>query len=255
MDVLYHVICDADSTGFRRSLAQSRGGLHVPFEPLGRPRPLGWLRRIQSAFAFVRLRSTNEHGRGRRSPMQTFSRSWSMTPTRTRLSPRLRCPLLVLMARSPSGTQAMPRTCKGLLETRPAERHISSAAAFARLRRAKCNRLRSYQRRRSCSLPGPLCVWDVHASRLCRSLLPLAFDLEKSPDMVGARRTARASRARRTSSRHWSRMHWYRSAVAERNRQTYSAWHIRIGNRASEAGCSHVTLARSGLRRPMRDGW
>ena len=33
---------------------------------------------------------------------------------------------------------------------------------------------------RSCSIPGPPCVWDVHASwGLCRSLLPLAFDLEK----------------------------------------------------------------------------
>jgi len=35
--------------------------------------------------------------------------------------------------------------------------------------------------------------------RLCRSLLPLAFDLEKSNDMVGARREARASRAHPTS--------------------------------------------------------
>jgi hypothetical protein len=34
--------------------------------------------------------------------------------------------------------------------------------------------------RRSCSIPGLLCVWDVHASLgLCRSPLPLAFDLEK----------------------------------------------------------------------------
>ena len=41
---------------------------------------------------------------------------------------------------------------------------------------------------------------------LCRLPLSLAFDLEKSPDMVGGMRTARASRAHPTSSRHWSRI-------------------------------------------------
>jgi hypothetical protein len=61
--------------------------------------------------------------------------------------------------------------------------------------------------RRSGSIPGLPCAWDVHASLgLCRSLLPLAFDLEKSPDIVGARLTARATRAHPTSSWHWSRI-------------------------------------------------
>jgi hypothetical protein len=51
----------------------------------------------------------------------------------------------------------------------------------------KATTLRSIPRR-SCSILGLSCVWDVHASLgLCRSLLPVAFDLEKSSDMVGAR--------------------------------------------------------------------
>ena len=38
--------------------------------------------------------------------------------------------------------------------------------------------------RRSCSIPGLSCVWDVHASLgICRSLLPLAFNLEKSSEI------------------------------------------------------------------------
>ena len=38
------------------------------------------------------------------------------------------------------------------------------------------------------------CVWDVRASlELCRWLLTLAFDLEKSSDVVGASRMARLS--------------------------------------------------------------
>ena len=50
--------------------------------------------------------------------------------------------------------------------------------------------------RRSCSIPGLLCVWDVHASLgLCRSPLPLAFDLEKPSEMMGARLMTRTSRA------------------------------------------------------------
>ncbi len=61
--------------------------------------------------------------------------------------------------------------------------------------------------RRSGSIPGLSCAWDVHASLgLCRSLLPLALDLEKSPDMMGARRKARASRAHPTKNWHWSRI-------------------------------------------------
>jgi hypothetical protein len=70
------------------------------------------------------------------------------------------------------------------------------------------------ERRRRCAHAAPIlpysglsCVWGVHASlELCRSLLPLAFDLEKSSDVAGARRMARASRAHPTSSWHWSRI-------------------------------------------------
>ena len=53
------------------------------------------------------------------------------------------------------------------------------------------------ERRRRCLHPAPIkiavfrccfCVWSVHASLgLCRSLLPLALDLETSSDVVGAR--------------------------------------------------------------------
>ena len=40
------------------------------------------------------------------------------------------------------------------------------------------------------------CATSVHASLgLCRSLVPLSLDLEKSSDMVGARRIERSSRA------------------------------------------------------------
>jgi hypothetical protein len=47
--------------------------------------------------------------------------------------------------------------------------------------------------RRACGLSWLSCgAWDFHASLgLCGSLLTLAFDLEKSSDMVGARRLAR----------------------------------------------------------------
>jgi hypothetical protein len=42
----------------------------------------------------------------------------------------------------------------------------------------------AFVRRRSCRILWLSCVWGVHASlRLRRSLLPLAFDLEKSSDM------------------------------------------------------------------------
>jgi len=52
------------------------------------------------------------------------------------------------------------------------------------------------------------CVWDVHASLgLCRSLLPLAFDLDKSRDKVGARRMReQVATAHPASSWHWSRI-------------------------------------------------
>ena len=65
--------------------------------------------------------------------------------------------------------------------------------------RIGCTHDAAFMQRRSGSTPGLSCVWDVHASLgLCRSPLPLAFDLEKPPDMVGARRMARARRPRPT---------------------------------------------------------
>jgi hypothetical protein len=62
-----------------------------------------------------------------------------------------------------------------------------------------------------------------------QAALPLAFDLEKSRDMVGARRTARASRAHPTSSWNWSRIGM--GLLCAQN----------VVKCAS--GCSHVTLS------------
>jgi hypothetical protein len=69
------------------------------------------------------------------------------------------------------------------------------------------------ERRRRCAHPAPILPYSGPTMRLgcqsslglCRSLPPLAFDLEKSPDIVGARRKARASRLHPTSSWHSSR--------------------------------------------------
>jgi hypothetical protein len=72
---------------------------------------------------------------------------------------------------------------------------------------------------------------------LGRLLLPLAFDLEKSRDMVGARRMARASRAHQTSSWHWSRIGM--GLLCAQNVLPNSA--DSDGKRAS--WCSHVTLS------------
>ncbi len=67
--------------------------------------------------------------------------------------------------------------------------------------------------RRSCRIPWLTCVWDVRALLgLCRSLLPLAFDLEKSSDMVGARRMAQPRRAHPTSKLALV-AYWYGPAV------------------------------------------
>jgi hypothetical protein len=88
--------------------------------------------------------------------------------------------------------------------------------------------------RRSCSIPGLPCVWDVHASSgLCRSLLPLDFDLETSADMVGARRKARASRAHPTSSWHWSRIGMGLLCAQKP--------HLAHSDRKRASGCSHAT--------------
>ena len=90
--------------------------------------------------------------------------------------------------------------------------------------------------RRSCRIPGLTCVWDVRASLgLCRSHLPLAFDLEKSSDVEGARRMAQPRRAHPTSKL---------ALVAYLVRacyvcRTFSG--ILDGKRASR--CSHVTLS------------
>jgi hypothetical protein len=71
------------------------------------------------------------------------------------------------------------------------------------------------------------CAWDVHASLgLCRSLLPLAFDLEKPSDMVGARRMARASLTHPTSS--WCCVaYWYELASCALSSRCI--WHIADG--------------------------
>jgi hypothetical protein len=73
--------------------------------------------------------------------------------------------------------------------------------------------------------------------RLCRSLLPLAFDLEKSNDMVGARREARASRAHPTSKLALSHI----GGPALCAESSLHIRHLRKGTRASR--CSHVTLS------------
>ncbi len=70
------------------------------------------------------------------------------------------------------------------------------------------------------------CVWSVHASLgLCRSLLPLALDLEKSSNMVGARHQAGIGRG----------SVW--ACCVRRKFSPNSAYSH--GNRAS--GCSHRT--------------
>ncbi len=62
---------------------------------------------------------------------------------------------------------------------------------------------------RSCRadlVPGLSCVWDVHASLwLCRSLLPFAFDLEKSSDVEGGALREHVARIQ-PQSWHWSRI-------------------------------------------------
>ena len=73
--------------------------------------------------------------------------------------------------------------------------------------------------------------------RLCRSLLPLAFDLEKSSDMVGARRKARASRAHPTSKLALVGYWWV--CFVRRKFSPHPA--SSKGTRASR--CSHVTLS------------
>jgi hypothetical protein len=90
--------------------------------------------------------------------------------------------------------------------------------------------------RRSCSIPGPLCVWDVHASLgLCRSLLPLAFDLEKSSDRVGSEAHG-ASKSRPSNLKLALVAYWYGPAVCALSSR--HIWHL-DGKRAS--GGSHAT--------------
>ena len=73
---------------------------------------------------------------------------------------------------------------------------------------------------------------------LCRSHLPLAFDLDKSPDMVGARQHG-ASKSRPSNLKLSLVAYRYGPAVCPgRSRHI---WHIADGKRAS--GCSHVALS------------
>jgi hypothetical protein len=106
----------------------------------------------------------------------------------------------------PKRTFALLAEYRGLPVTPPAE-HAKPVDLLANPRATGCCEAREtpFRRkgddaalmpRRSGSIAGLSCAWDVHASLgLCRSLLPLLFDLEKSPDMEGASRRARASRA------------------------------------------------------------
>ena len=82
--------------------------------------------------------------------------------------------------------------------------------------------------RRSCSIPGLSCAWDAHASLgLCRSLLPLAFDLEKSSDRGGSEAHG-ASKSRPSDRKLALVAYWYGPAVcAESSRHI---WHIRMVN-------------------------
>ena len=76
---------------------------------------------------------------------------------------------------------------------------------------------------------------------LCRSLIPLAFDLEKSSDMVGAKRMARASRAPPTSTWHWSRIGTGLLCATRRSFSLNPAYSD--GTRVS--GCSHDSKHRA----------
>ena len=133
----------------------------------------------------------------------------------------------------PNPTFALLAEYRGLPVSRPAEHplvaRISSVDASVRTRPAKPVDLLAKpratgrcearvavltERRRRSAHAAPILQHSGTLMRLgrpcvmglCRSLLPLAFDLEKSPDIVGARLTARATRAHPTSSWHWSRI-------------------------------------------------
>ena len=77
--------------------------------------------------------------------------------------------------------------------------------------------------RRSCSIPGLSCAWDVHASLgLCRSLLPLAFDPEKSSDRGGSEAHG-TSKSRPSDLKLALVAYWYGPAVcAGRSYQSIS---------------------------------
>ena len=79
-------------------------------------------------------------------------------------------------------------------EARPGTFIFLSAAWLGCRSDEKCDDAAVFPRR-SCNIPGLLCVWDIHASSgLRRSLLPLAFDFENSSDMVEARLIAKVRR-------------------------------------------------------------
>jgi hypothetical protein len=78
------------------------------------------------------------------------------------------------------------------------------------------------------------------------------FDLEKSSDLMGASFTARASRT--PSKRKLALVaSWYGSVACAKTESPNPAYSD--GKRVSKSGCSHVTPARSDLRRPIRYGW
>jgi hypothetical protein len=71
---------------------------------------------------------------------------------------------------------------------------------------------------------------------LCRSLIPLAFDLDKSSDMMGARLVARASRAHPTSSWHWSRRTFPPNTADSDGKRVSGCSHVTRGHPAASAG-------------------
>ena len=81
--------------------------------------------------------------------------------------------------------QPVPSIC-----LRNPERHRPAAARLEWLFLRKGDGA-ALNARRSCRIPRLSCAWDVHASSgLRRSLLPLAFDLEKSSDLARRLRLA-----------------------------------------------------------------
>ena len=106
-----------------------------------------------------------------------------------------------------------------------AKPRVTGRCEASRRSDGKATTLRSS--RADLAIPGLSCVWDVHASLgLCRSLLPLAFDLEKSSDMVGAAHDA--SKSCPSNLKLALVAYWYGLALCEESSR--HIWHIRMVN-------------------------